>query len=292
MGKSEAVPLYKKGDKHVPEDYRPTWLIQTLLKISATWQCAQLTDLTYKHPLRHKCQQGGCKNHRCGDHIYDVVSGRLLSKGSLYHLYIDLNKTLNPISLAALWTTLHGYGLPEELIACLRRLYVHVMDQSLVNGVPTRGHAQSQGVRQGCPLSPLLFNLYLKLMFFHRIQIIHWDMEESLHAVIDDILFRARSIQDIKTVYEAFHGPARQLGLAMNISKTELHMLGGANHTTIRSRFGGILSTTKPDGTPHQVYKYRCVFVHTSDCCNQVFHLFKGTISFFFATGPFGPHCL
>ena len=277
--KARVCLLYKKGDRHIAENYRPICLIQTLVKISAAWQCAQLSDLTHQYQLMHKCQHGGLKNHQCGDHIYDVVSRMLQSKGRLYHSYIDFNKALNSIPLAAFRTTLRGYGLPEELIASIQRLYVYAVNQPLVNGIPTGGHAQKRGVRQGCPLSPLLFNLYLNFMFFQLDQIIDWDLEESVHAFMDDILFRARSVQDIKTVYEAFEGLARELGLDMNIGKTELQMLRGANHTTVCSHYGGILSTTKPDGTPHQVYKYLGVYFHTSDLAHQVFQFQKSTIS-------------
>ena len=280
--KARVCLLYKKGDRHMPENYRPICLIQTLVKLSAAWQCAWLSDLTHQYQLMHKFQHEGLKNHRCGDHIYDVVSGMLQSKGRLYHLYIDFNKAFNSIPLAALWTTLRGYGLPKELIASIQRLYVYVVDQPLVNGILTGGHAQKRGVCQGCPLSPLLLSLYLNLMFFHLDEIFDWDLEKCVHAFVDDMLFRARSVQDVKTVYEAFDGPTWEMGLDMNIGKTELDMLRGANHTSTRSRYGGILSTAKPDGTPHQVYKYLGVYVYTSGFAHQFFQFLKGTISYFF----------
>ena len=96
-----------------------------------------------------------------------MVSRMLRSKGRLYHLYIDFNKAFNSVPLRALWTTLRGYGLPEALISSIQRLYDHATDQPLINGSTTEGHPQLRGVRQGCPLSPLLFILYLNLMFFH-----------------------------------------------------------------------------------------------------------------------------
>ena len=274
--------LFKKGDPHLPGNYRPICLIQTLVKLAAVWQCAQLTDLTHRHSLLHKCQHGGLKHHRCGDHIYDVVSRMLLSKGRLYHLYIDFKKAFNSVPLDALWATLPGYGLPTTLVSSIKRMYQHAVDQPMVNGTTTAGHAQKRGVRQGCPLSPLLFILYLNLMFFHLDQTMDWDLEKTIHAFVDDILVRARSIQDIKTVYEAFDGPARELGLDMNLRKTELHVLRGSGHTVVRSRYGGVLSTRKEDGSPHEVYKYLGVYFYTNNHAHQVLQYIKATINAFY----------
>ena len=67
-------------------------------------------------------------------------------------------------------------------------------------------------------------------------------------------------MQDIKTVHEAFDGSARELGLDMNLGKTELHVLRGSGHTVIKSCHGGVLSTRIEDGSPHEVYKYLGVY--------------------------------
>ena len=273
--------FFKKGDPQQPGNYRPICLIQTLVQLAAVSQCAQLTDLTHRHLLLHKCQHGGLKHHRCGGHIYDVVSRMLLSKDRLYHLYIDLNKALNSVPLDALWATILRYGLPTTLVFSIKRMYQHAVDQPMVNGTTRAGHAQKRGVRQGCPLSPLMFILYLNLMFFHLDQTMDWYLEKSIHAFVDDILVRARSIQDIKTVYEAFDGPARELGLDMNSGKTELHVLRGSGHTVVRSRYGGVLSTRNEDGSPHEVYKYLGVYFYTNDHAHQVLQYIKAKINAF-----------
>ena len=58
-----------------------------------------------------------------------------------------------------------------------------------MEGVPTAGHAQRRGVRLGCLLSPLLFNLYVNMMFFYLDSKMEWNIERSIHAFIDDIFF-------------------------------------------------------------------------------------------------------
>ena len=88
--------LYKKGDPRRAENYRPICLIETLVKLSAAWPCKHLTSEAEQHSLIQPCRHGGLANHRCRDHIYDVMARMLQSKGRLCHLYINLKKRLIP----------------------------------------------------------------------------------------------------------------------------------------------------------------------------------------------------
>ena len=200
--------LYKKADPKVASNYRPICLIQTLVKLSAVRQCQLLTRETKTHHLLNVCQHGGLQHHKCGDHIYDVVAYDV-GKGRLYQLYIDFNKAVNSVPLKTLWTVLQRYGLPGQLISLVERPYEHAYEQALVEGHATAGHLQQRGVRQGCPLSPLLFIIYLNLMFFYLDTNLQWGIDRSIHAFADDIRFQARSLDDVRVVFEAFDGPAR-----------------------------------------------------------------------------------
>ena len=129
----------------------------------------------------------------------------------------------------------------------------------------------------------MLFMLCLNLIFFHLDQTIVWDLKKSINAFAADILVRACSILDMKTVYEGFDGPARELGLDMNLAKTELHGLHRSEHTVLLSRHEGILSTRKEDGSPHEVYKELGVYFYTNDHEHQVLQYIRTTIHAFYA---------
>ena len=277
--------LYKKGNARTASNYRSICLIQGIVKLAAAWQCTQLTALTSQHKLLHKCQHGGLKRHRCGNHIYDVVACMLLTKARLYQLYIHFSKALNYIPLAAFWRKLHRYSLPRELISSIQRLYTDAHQQPIVSVIPTSGHAQHRGVRPGCPLSPLLFNLYVNIIFFSFDSKIEWDIEKSIHAFIDHILFRASSLKDVKLVFEAFDGPARTLGLDMNVNKTELPALRCSGHTERVSQHQGRISTLDSRGEPRSCYKYLGVFFYNSDAQKKVLDYVHAEINAFLARG-------
>ena len=65
----------------------------------------------------------------------------------------------------------------------------------------------------------------------------------SHHAYIDDILIKTEDVVYIQNSLNYFDGPARDWGLDMNVSKTEVH----ANGTAPQKRF----SDTQGLGVPH-----------------------------------------
>jgi hypothetical protein len=53
-------------------------------------------------------------------------------------------------------------GIPTHLITIIQKIYVeNIIRVDARNGISEDSRTTTQGVRQECPLSPVLFNLYL-----------------------------------------------------------------------------------------------------------------------------------
>ena len=85
-------------------------------------------------------------------------------------------------------------------------------------------------------------------------------------------------------MFEAFDGPARLLGLDMNVNKTELHLMRGAAHIDIHSQHGRRLSTRDSTGGPHAVYKCLGVYFYTTDHTEKVLPLSRLRLTPFLGT--------
>ena len=148
---------------------------------------------------------------------------------------------------------------------------------------PPQNMLSTGGCVRAAHLNFLLLNLHVNMMFFYLDAKIEWGIEKSIHAFIDDILFRARSLKDVRLVFEAFDDPARALGLDMNVDKTELNALQGSGHTEIVTKHGGTISTLDSRGQPRSCYKYLGVFFYNSDAQNKVLDYVHAEIIAFFA---------
>ena len=74
--------------------------------------------------------------------------------------FIDYAKAFDSVDHNKLWKILKEMGIPEHLICLLRNLYTG-QEATVRTGHGTTDWFQiGKGVRQGCILSPCLFNLY------------------------------------------------------------------------------------------------------------------------------------
>jgi len=79
---------------------------------------------------------------------------------NIYFCFIDYAKAFDCVDHNKLWKILHEMGIPDHLMCLLRNLYAG-QEATVRNGHGTTDWFQiRKGVRQGCIVSPGLFNLY------------------------------------------------------------------------------------------------------------------------------------
>ena len=79
---------------------------------------------------------------------------------NIYFCFIEYAKAFDCVGHNKLWKTLQEIGIPDHLICLLRNLYAG-QEATVRTGHGTTDWFQiRKGVRQGCILSPCLFNIY------------------------------------------------------------------------------------------------------------------------------------
>ena len=89
----------------------------------------------------------------------DYAKAREFQK-NIYFCFIDYAKAFDCVDHNKLWTILREMGIPDHLTCLLRNLYAG-QEATVRTGHGTTDWFQiGKGVRQGCILSPCLFNFY------------------------------------------------------------------------------------------------------------------------------------
>ena len=88
-----------------------------------------------------------------------IEKARELQK-NIYFCFIDYVKTFDCVDHNKLWKILQEMGIPDHLTCLLRNLYAGQEATVRAGHGKTDWFQIRKGVRQGCMLSPCLFNLY------------------------------------------------------------------------------------------------------------------------------------
>ena len=83
---------------------------------------------------------------------------------NIYFCFIDYAKDFDCMDHNKLWKILKEMGIPDPLTCLLRNLYAGQEATVRTDHGTTDWFQIGKGVRQGCILSPCLFNLYVEML--------------------------------------------------------------------------------------------------------------------------------
>ena len=92
-------------------------------------------------------------------HVIDKY--RAKNNKPLYTCFVDLSKAFDTINRDKLWQRLDEMGIRGKMLIALKAYYANVKECVKTHEGLTESFESGLGVKQGCPLSPTLFGLYI-----------------------------------------------------------------------------------------------------------------------------------
>ena len=81
---------------------------------------------------------------------------------SAWHVFVDFKQAYDSVHRPSLWMILEHFSVPRKLIQLIRACYSNTTGKVRVNGQLTDDFTYQSGLKQGCALSCLLFNIVLE----------------------------------------------------------------------------------------------------------------------------------
>ncbi|WP_347220262.1 reverse transcriptase family protein [Chryseobacterium sp.] len=253
------VMLYKKGEKSEAKNYRPVNISSVVQKILNKILATRLQDVNRRicddiaqkiavieseegnkdamYQLRRKSlgvkplwsnnQVAYLRNRDRFEHISTLIEynqTHINNKKNPYNIFIDLTRAFDSVSheklLHVLNVKLNNKSGNSKFTEYIKSMYDNIYYTTRVKNKYSPLKKQRWGIKQGCCVSPILFNLYFDLVITEIEE--KYGEEVMILAYADDLIIAMDDEVMIARVMRTLCDIMQRLNLEMNMTKSEI----------------------------------------------------------------------
>lgn len=228
--KAVMVPVFKKGDKNDPNNYRGISLLSCMAKLFTSVLNKRLVDWSESNDIITDAQFGFRPGTSTVDAIFAlhaIITKSLNDSKRLYCCFVDYKKAFDSVDRCKLWYKLSKLGVRGRLLSILKAMYKKVKTCVSSKGRCSDFFANNMGLAQGEILSPIMFSMYVNDFENEFIAngIKPYDFGElSLFLLMyaDDLVLLAESANELQNMLNSLSIYANSWKLTVNTAKTKI----------------------------------------------------------------------
>ncbi|KAK3569195.1 hypothetical protein QTP86_026474, partial [Hemibagrus guttatus] len=223
------VHLFKKGDRRVCSNYRGITLLSIPGKVYS-----RALERRVRLFVEPRIQEEQCSfRPGCGtlDQLYTlhrVLKGSWKFSQPVHMCFVDLEKAFDRVPHGILWEVLWEYGDCGPLLRAVCSLYNWSRSLVRIASCKSDLFPVHVGLRQGCPLSPVLFIVFMDRISRHSQGLEGiWFGDHRISSLIfaDDVVLLAPSSLDLQHALGRFAAECEAAGMRVSTSKSEAMVL-------------------------------------------------------------------
>ena len=233
------VPIQKKQHATECKDYRTLSLICHVSKIMLRIITRRLEKKAYEYISTNQFGFRKEQGTREAIGMLRTICERSIEHGNdVYVGFVDLEKAFDRVDWRLMLETLKNIGIDWKDRRMIKQLYINQAARIRIQGRNSRKATIGQGVRQGCPLSPLLFSIYQERMMREAMNGIEEGIKvggKRMNEVrfADDQALLAESEDGLQRIMDKLDQTANNFNMRINVGKTKtMRICKSGNETT------------------------------------------------------------
>ena len=232
MSKSVLTLIFKKGDSEKLQNYRPISLTGCDYRILASVLAQRMHKVLDK--LIHQDQTGYIKSRFIGTNIrrlLDILECKEILDKDVAIILLDFKKAFDSVEWYFIHATLRKLNFGENFVRWVKILYNNPSFSIKNNGWISKEIKMTRGIRQGCPVSALLFILVVEILAINvrnnkKINGIKYNFsnkfyESKISQYADDSALTLADKSSISEAVKEINAFSAVSGLQLNLGKCE-----------------------------------------------------------------------
>ena len=224
--------LHKEGDEDDPNNYRAITVADALSKVMTIMMNERIIEKLEKEKLIKEQQIGFTKKARPADHLFVLknVFEKYLSEGKkVYVCFVDFQKAYDNVWRNGLYFKLIKCGMDVHTVKLIKNMYDKTSQIIKMNGKATQPLFTHKGVRQGCVLSPCLFNIFINDLpdIFDDSCRPVWNGNKKISCLMfaDDIVMLSESKEGLQKCLQKLEKYTSDWDMTVNKKKTKIMII-------------------------------------------------------------------